>query len=505
MGIIFQRNCYYINPKEQNLDSKSNIVYIHSVNLRGKNFINEDNIIDIKKENNINEEIDEEEIKKKKTENNSLNLNDEIIKEEDECNNTYIDNQIIINNNELNYQINKIQRAFRKSLKHKQEKEENEEKENIDIPKISNNFDINYNSIKKKKSFDKKIKENILQEDLIYTKEQTNQDLKVSDEIIIKPTYTHQYKNYLPSKNNSNSSSFSLPFLNDSIEISNLEKGNFISKKKKYIYKGGYNLKKKKEGFGIIKWEDKSILKAKFHSSKINGYAYYYDYPSNTTFLGYYEDNYPKGFGIYNKDNIKIIGDSWLKNNIKNIAIEISDNDNYYQGELSKSIKNGIGLYRWSNGSIYLGEWYDNKMNGIGLMKYFNDSIYFGEFKNDLMNGWGEFLWGDFKYYCGNYVNNLKSGFGIFVWDFNSINAYIGFWEFGKQNGIGIQITHGKEKVGYFKEGRRTILLNGPWEIKDYLKSEQFKYQKFLEMNVKDLSKFVRNLKNFLKEDDSFL
>ena len=101
MGIIFQRNCYYINPKEQNLDSKSNIVYIHSVNLRGKNFINEDNIIDIKKENNINEEIDEEEIKKKKTENNSLNLNDEIIKEEDECNNTYIDNQIIINNNEL--------------------------------------------------------------------------------------------------------------------------------------------------------------------------------------------------------------------------------------------------------------------------------------------------------------------------------------------------------------------------------------------------------------------
>ena len=235
MGIIFQRNCYYINPKEQNLDSKSNIVYIHSVNLRGKNFINEDNIIDIKKENNINEEIDEEEIKKKKTENNSLNLNDEIIKEEDECNNTYIDNQIIIKNNELNYQINKIQRAFRKSLKNKQEKEENEEKENIDIPKISNNFDINYNSIKKKKSFDKKIKENILQEDLIYTKEQTNQDLKVSDEIIIKPTYTHQYKNYLPSKNNSNSSSFSLPFLNDSIEISNLEKGNFISKKKKYI------------------------------------------------------------------------------------------------------------------------------------------------------------------------------------------------------------------------------------------------------------------------------
>jgi len=502
MGIIFHRQCYYINPKEQNLDSKSNIVYIHSVNLRGKNFINED-IIDIKEENNNkNEEINENEIKKEKTENNFINIDEEIIKEEEEGDNKYIDNEIIIKNDELNYQINKIQRAFRKSLKNKQEKEENEEKEMKNITKISNNFDINHNSIKKKISFDKKIKENFINKNL--TKEESNTDLKVNDETKINTTYTHQYKNILPDKNNSNSSLFSLSFLN-STEISNLEKGNFISKKKKYIYKGGYNFKKKKEGFGIIKWEDKSILKAKFQSSKINGYASYYDYPSNTTFLGYYEDNYPKGFGIYYKDNIKIIGDSWLKNNIKNIAIEISDNDNYYQGELSKSIKNGIGLYRWSNGSIYLGEWYDNKMNGIGLMKYFNDSIYFGEFKNDLMNGWGEFLWSDFKYYCGNYVNNLKSGFGIFVWDFNSIIAYIGFWEFGKQNGIGIQIANGKQKVGYFKEGRRTILLNGPWEIKDYLKSEQFKYQKFLEMNVKELSKFVKNLKNFLKEDESFL
>jgi hypothetical protein len=225
MGIIFHRNCYYINPKEQNLDSKSNIVYIHSVNLRRNNFINEDNIIDIKKQNSINEEINEKEIIKEKTENNYLNLDDEIIKEEDEGDNKYIDNQIIIKNNELNYQINKIQRAFRKSLKNKQEKEENEEKEMKNITKISNNFDINHNSIKKKISFDKKIKENFINKNL--TKEESNTDLKVNDETKINTTYTHQYKNILPDKNNSNSSLFSLSFLN-SKEISNLEKGNFI-------------------------------------------------------------------------------------------------------------------------------------------------------------------------------------------------------------------------------------------------------------------------------------
>ena len=244
MGIIFHRQCYYINPKEQNLDSKSNIVYIHSVNLRGKNFINED-IIDIKEENNNkNEEINENEIKKEKTENNFINIDEEIIKEEEEGDNKYIDNEIIIKNDELNYQINKIQRAFRKSLKNKQEKEENEEKEMKNITKISNNFDINHNSIKKKISFDKKIKENFINKNL--TKEESNTDLKVNDETKINTTYTHQYKNILPDKNNSNSSLFSLSFLN-STEISNLEKGNFISKKKKYIYKGGYNFKKKKK------------------------------------------------------------------------------------------------------------------------------------------------------------------------------------------------------------------------------------------------------------------
>ena len=141
-------------------------------------------------------------------------------------------------------------------------------------------------------------------------------------------------------------------------------------------------------------------------------------------------------------------------------------------------------------------------MDGYGLIKYSNDSIYFGEYKNGLMNGWGEFLWSDLKYYCGNYKNDIKDGFGIFVWNFFNLNAYVGFWENGKQNGIGIQLFNNKEKIGFFNNGRKTPTLNGPWEIRDYLKSDQFKYQKFLEMNSKSLIKFVFGLKNndILKE-----
>ena len=284
--------------------------------------------------------------------------------------------------------------------------------------------------------------------------------------------------------------------INEITELSLLQKGNFITKKKKYKFYGYHNSKGRKEGFGIIKWEDGSTLKAYFTESKINGYANFYDKNSNSFFSGYYKNNCPKGFGIYNKDNVKIIGDSWFKNNIKNLGIEVWFDDNYYQGEFKKSIKNGIGLYRWPDGTLYFGEWKDNKMDGYGIIKYSNDSIYIGEYKNGLMNGWGEFLWSDLKYYCGNYKNDIKDGFGIFVWNFINLNAYIGFWENGKQNGIGIQLFNNKEKIGFFNNGRKTLTLNGPWEIRDYLKSEQFRYQKFLEMNSKNLIKFVFGLKN---------
>jgi hypothetical protein len=43
-----------------------------------------------------------------------------------------------------------------------------------------------------------------------------------------------------------------------------------LKKKKNFTYQGSRNLyTKKKEGFGIIKWEDGSILKCKFENSLV--------------------------------------------------------------------------------------------------------------------------------------------------------------------------------------------------------------------------------------------
>ena len=175
--------------------------------------------------------------------------------------------------------------------------------------------------------------------------------------------------------------------------------------------------------------------------------------------------------------------------------MEIWNDDNFYQGEMYKCEKNGIGLYRWPDGTLCLGEWKENKLNGYGIMKYSDDSIYVGQFKNNLMDGYGEFLWGDAEYYCGYYNKGIKEGFGIYVWNFDKLCCYVGFWENGRQNGVGIKIIEGVEKYGVFKDGRKTNSLNGSWEIEDYLRSEQVKYKKFLTQNIKSLIKYIVGLK----------
>ena len=502
MGNIIHQHCCCKNADEQNLDKISRIIYINE-GLKVK----ENNTIEIEKilENNIINKKEESKIEENKPsaistalvskKNSSKNLS-KIPKSKEE---KYIESQIIINDIDYINQVEKIQKAFREKIKKKPENEKNDSNIYLNIETSNNNNEI----------IDKRYSETFCG-DSLKNSEMENY-LTVNEEYpILYTTYSHNNFNNNNSLKKLNYSfgksstlnDISFHFINEISELSLLQKGNFINKKKKYKFYGLHNSKGRKEGFGIIKWEDGSILKANFTESKINGYANFYDKKTNSFFSGYYKNNCPKGFGIYNKDNVKIIGDSWFKNNINNLGIEVWFDDNYYQGEFKKTIKNGIGLYRWPDGTLYFGEWKNNKMDGLGLIKYSNDCIYVGEYKNGLMNGWGEFLWNDLKYYCGNYKNDIKNGFGIFVWNFNNLNAYVGFWENGKQNGIGIQLFNNKEKIGFFNNGRRTLILNGPWEIRDYLKSEQFRYQKFLEMNSKNLKKFVFGLKNneILKE-----
>lgn len=287
--------------------------------------------------------------------------------------------------------------------------------------------------------------------------------------------------------------SMSISMKGDNIADNNI-KGFFLKKKKNYKFKGSH-CSKKKEGFGIVKWEDGSKLHAIFKKSRAQGICQFNDVIGDSTFSGYYEDNRPMGYGIYQRSDEARFEGMWINHSMNGLGIEVWKDEYYYQGEFKDTIKNGLGVYRWPDGTLYQGYWSNNQMNGYGIMKYEDDSVYAGEFKNGLMNGFGEFQWTiEKKKYIGNYENDKKQGFGIFIWSFKTLIAHIGFWDNGNAEGPGIKINGHNVIYGVWKEGHKPIKLAGAWELKNYCRGSKFKHLAFLEQHMKHLIKFLYTL-----------
>ena len=257
-------------------------------------------------------------------------------------------------------------------------------------------------------------------------------------------------------------------------------KGNFILKNDKVVrYQGGFIKKtKKKNGFGIVTWSDQSTLHGKYESSVINGICRFYNSKYKSTFIGEYVNNKPKGYGVYQIKSLSLQG-YWEANYLNGIAIEVWEDGTYYQGEYENNKKDGIGLYRWPDGTIYQGEFCDGQMSGKGIILYSDDCIFSGEMLNGYMNGYGIFSWGNGSLYMGYYLQDTKHGFGIYIWDSKTFICYIGFWEMGKQQGIGVKVNGNKLKYALWNKGKISTTLKGLYEIDRYLVGPQRGYYNF--------------------------
>ena len=209
-----------------------------------------------------------------------------------------------------------------------------------------------------------------------------------------------------------------------------------------------------KSGFGKIQFYDNSIFKCHFIENKANGIGQYIDTTNNEEFIGEYKNNVPNGYGIYR--NIvaerKCIGNFKI-NSLNGIGIEESIEDGYtYCGEFELNKKHGYGTLKWKEGITYEGQFFRNQMNGYAIIKFPENKMYRGQMNNGKMEGFGEFCWGMEKKYFGYYKNDKRNGFGIFLWNIpfikkneefedlnkNKIKGYIGFWNEGNMNGVGL-------------------------------------------------------------------
>ena len=67
---------------------------------------------------------------------------------------------------------------------------------------------------------------------------------------------------------------------------------------------------------------------------------------------------------------------------------------NVYKGEFALDKLSGLGEMTYhTTGHHYKGMWANNMKDGRGLFKYSDGNIYDGEFKDDVMHGWGKFTW----------------------------------------------------------------------------------------------------------------
>ena len=259
--------------------------------------------------------------------------------------------------------------------------------------------------------------------------------------------------------------------------------GMFLNKTNKRIkYYGEVNkISKKKNGFGIVVYDDKSKIYGIFHDNNINNYGKFINTQTNSVFIGKYQNNVPYGYGYYQNKNCFREG-TWYKNILIEIGIEFYFDNSYYQGEFTMNKYHGIGLFRFPDGTIYQGEFLNNQMTGYGTFLY-DDRMYEGEVLNGQINGLGVFTWNNGNKYIGYYKNEYKNGFGMFLWSFKPLVAYIGFWNKGKIHGVGININGNTVKYGHFKNGKIDKLFKNEWEIKNYLTGKQNLYKKLLLKN----------------------
>jgi hypothetical protein len=255
-----------------------------------------------------------------------------------------------------------------------------------------------------------------------------------------------------------------------------------------------------KNGYGKLVFDDKSIFKCHFTENRANGIGRYIDHVNNEEFIGEYRNNCPNGFGIYRSISTeRNCSGTFKKNGLCGIGIEESVEDGYiYFGEFDKNQKHGYGLIHWKDGITYEGQFFRNQMNGYAIIKYPQNRIYKGNMNKGKMEGFGEFIFSQEKKYVGYYKNDKRNGFGIFLWkipkevkDLENIKAYIGFWEDGHMNGLGLKIIDGKMKYGVWQTGSKVEWIEED-NIKNFIFNNQKKYLSIIEGKKNIIFKLIK-------------
>lgn len=93
---------------------------------------------------------------------------------------------------------------------------------------------------------------------------------------------------------------------------------------------------------------------------------------------------------IYNNKTHENYEGQWLNNKPSGYGVYhylLNDKMNKYMGEFNDGLKEGFGIFEYSDGQVYEGEWFNDKKEGMGILTFADGSKYQGMFSDDRMTG----------------------------------------------------------------------------------------------------------------------
>jgi len=253
-------------------------------------------------------------------------------------------------------------------------------------------------------------------------------------------------------------------FLCKFYEILN-QKGIFISLFE-FIEKIPSNVKSKLN-FSMNRLKPEKFFNSNFNENYIKTFPYTIieqPFYFNSNYFYYGQWNYQgqfHGYGILLFNDLTLVEGYFVNNKINGNGKIFFKNGDFFEGEMKNNLKCGKGKYFFKNGAIFTGNFVDDNINGYGILNFNENKIYKGFFNNNFIEGNGEFIYSNKMKFVGKFNKNLRNGFGIYYYNKEESVYYKGNWKNGLQNGEGeIILENGRVIKGLFKNGKIIKILD---------------------------------------------
>lgn len=177
-------------------------------------------------------------------------------------------------------------------------------------------------------------------------------------------------------------------------------------------------------------------------------------YPGGEWYEGELANGIREGKGVYHYSDGSTYEGMWKGGQPNGQGVALWSDQTKYDGEWSDGERDGRGTFTWPSGDYYEGEFKHGKMSGFGTYVSSNGNKYEGQWKDDMKHGEGTFTWSTGERYSGNFFNDNRTGQGTYYW--NNGDQYAGDFVRGRREGYGTYLySTGNRYEGNWKNDKK--------------------------------------------------